>query len=106
MAARKSTRKTASHAKALTSCRGNRSRRLRYGTAARASRSRHAQSDGIDPAEGPPRNREDLLTRLSTSLALVETASIALKSYEEEPTLGSICLALEKAASCVQRAHA
>ncbi len=39
--------------------------------------------------------RGELLEHLSAQLALVETASIALQKFEEEPEIGSICAALE-----------
>ena len=48
----------------------------------------------------------ELLETLSARLALVETASIALRKFEEEPEIGSICASLEHAALVLGRAHA
>jgi hypothetical protein len=46
-----------------------------------------------------------LLESLSARLALVETASIALQKFEEEPEIGSICAALENAIRMLASAH-
>jgi hypothetical protein len=47
-----------------------------------------------------------LALRLSSALALVETVGFALKEFEEQPGLGSICMALDQAISAVGSAHA
>lgn len=66
----------------------------------RNSRSpRFRQEGDPDPQEG------DLLEKLSARLALVETASIALRKFEEEPEIGSICASLEHAIQMLAKAH-
>jgi hypothetical protein len=59
----------------------------------------------VELKECAPKNRDDLLGMLSDSLASIETASMALRAYEEQPGLGSISLALETAVRSVERAH-
>lgn len=46
-----------------------------------------------------------LALRLSSALALVETVGFALKEFEEQPGVGSICMALDQAISTVGSAH-
>jgi hypothetical protein len=47
----------------------------------------------------------DLIEHLSAQLALVETASIALQKFEEQPEIGAICASLEHAVSMLAGAH-
>jgi len=49
--------------------------------------------------------RGELLEHLSAQLALVETASIALQKFEEQPEIGAICASLEHAVSMLASAH-
>ena len=49
--------------------------------------------------------RGDLIEHLSAQLALVETASIALQKFEEQPEIGAICASLEHAVSMLAGAH-
>jgi hypothetical protein len=46
-----------------------------------------------------------LIEHLSAQLALVETASIALQKFEEQPEIGAICASLEHAVSMLASAH-
>ena len=70
-------------------------------TPARKGRARPTRQEP-DPVPKP----SELLETLSARLALVETASIALRKFEEEPEIGSICASLEHAALMLGRAHA
>jgi hypothetical protein len=47
----------------------------------------------------------ELLEHLSAQLALVETVSIALQKFEEQPEIGAICASLEHAVSMLASAH-
>jgi hypothetical protein len=49
--------------------------------------------------------RDNLIEYLSAQLALVETASIALQKFEEQPEVGAICASLEHAVSMLAGAH-
>ena len=51
------------------------------------------------------REPDDVVELLSNRLALVETAGLALREYEEQPGVGSICTALEQALDLLGRAH-
>jgi hypothetical protein len=55
--------------------------------------------------EVPHAERGELLEHLSAQLALVETASIALQKFEEQPEIGAICMSLEHAVSMLASAH-
>jgi hypothetical protein len=54
----------------------------------------------------PIRTVGQLALRLSSALALVETVGFALKEFEEQPGVGSICMALDQAIRMVGTAHA
>jgi hypothetical protein len=69
---------------------------------ARKSAARACRRDGNEPAA----DAGLLAMRLSSALALVETVGFALKEFEEQPGLGSICMALDQAISAVGSAHA
>jgi hypothetical protein len=49
--------------------------------------------------------RGELLEHLSAQLSLVETASIALQKFEEQPEIGAICTSLEHAVRMLAGAH-
>ena len=46
-----------------------------------------------------------LLADLNSGLALVETTSMALRKFEADPEIGSICAALENAVEVLRKAH-
>ncbi len=69
-------------------------------SARQPTRRPRARQDGdLNPQRG------DLLENLSARLALVETASIALRKFEEDPEIGSICASLEHAIRMLAKAH-
>ena len=69
---------------------------------ARKSAARQCRRNG----NGPVADAGLLALRLSSALALVETVGFALKEFEEQPGLGSICMALDLAISAIGNAHA
>jgi hypothetical protein len=56
-------------------------------------------------ADRPVRDRTELIERLSNALALIETVAMALREFEPNPVLGSICMALDQAVVVVGQAH-
>ena len=68
---------------------------------ARKSAARTCRSSRNEPIA----NVGQLALRLSYALALVETVGFALKEFEEQPGLGSICMALDQAISVIGSAH-
>src|SRR5689334_9417191 len=80
-------------------------RRAKKPRSSTASPATNARSHTVQTeVESIPRPGE-LLENLSARLALVETASIALQKFEEEPEIGSICAALEHAVRMLANAH-
>ena len=51
------------------------------------------------------REPDDVVECLSNRLAPVETVALALREFEEHPTVGLICTALEQAVEQLGRAH-
>jgi hypothetical protein len=52
------------------------------------------------------RTRDEILERLTNAHALAETASIALRQFEDVPGIGTIALALQFAVEELHKAHA
>jgi hypothetical protein len=71
-------------------------------SAARSTRSRPKSRHEIAPR---PLKADELLELLSSRLALVETCSVALRSLDEDPDVGSISQALAHAAVLLGQAH-
>jgi hypothetical protein len=63
-----------------------------------------ARSEGA-PGHRPSRDPGELIGRLSEGLALLETIGMALREFESQPTLGSICVAFNQAVIVIRRAH-
>jgi hypothetical protein len=64
----------------------------------------HGRADA-ELSSAPARDRDELIFRLSSALALIETVSVALREFEDQPTLGAICMALNLTIVVVGRAH-
>lgn len=99
-------RKSAAHAgttRAPTPARRSRSHRHR--TLRPPARCSHARARVAD-ADRPVRDVTELIDRLSNALALIETIAVALKEFEAQPVVGSICMALDQAIVVIGRAHA
>lgn len=109
MAANKSIpSRSAVHAERTRAVRLGKPSRVRRRRAVRSPASGPCACARIDPAIAtkPVRDRAELIDRLSNALALVETIFVALREFESEPTLGSICMALNQAIVVMSRAHA
>ena len=52
------------------------------------------------------RKPDDVVECLSNCLALIETIALALREFEADPGVGTICTALEQTVEMVGRAHA
>jgi hypothetical protein len=72
---------------------------------ARGKRSGRVSSRASAPSDVRDEQRAGLLEDLSTQLALVETASIALQKFEDQQEIGAICASLEHAVSMLADAH-
>ncbi|HVX91285.1 MAG TPA: hypothetical protein VHC20_06745 [Candidatus Paceibacterota bacterium] len=77
----------------------------RNSTRARKARS-FKQKSRREPVPIPecPDDHDPLL-RLSRAIALVETIEVAMRTHEESPELGPICMCLELACKKLARAH-
>src|SRR4051812_11703426 len=69
----------------------------RKATKPRPSSPARADADGKEPTEA--------LSQLSTAIALVEMISLAMRTHEDEPHLGSIAESLEVACCQLVRAY-